>query len=80
VLDATRVAKDQGNPGALTEVAKDAIAGCSSCFNSAPEGGVTRVRVNGTVSPSAALTIEDVQLTVSSGPARRVRWDVLRLP
>jgi alpha-glucosidase (family GH31 glycosyl hydrolase) len=80
VLDATRVAKDQGNPGALTEVAKDAIAGCSSCFNSAPEGGVTRLRVNGTVSPSAALTIEDVQLTVSSGPARRVRWDVLRLP
>ena len=80
VLDAARVAQDQGNPGALTEVAKDAIAGCSSCFNSAPEGGVTRLRANGTVSASTTLTIQDVTLTVSSGPARRVRWDVLRLP
>ena len=80
MLDATRLAKDQGNPGALTEVAKDAIAGCSTCFNATSEGGITRLRANGTVSGSAALTIQDVQLTVSSGPARRVRWDVLRLP
>ena len=80
VLDATRGARDQGNPGALTQVAKDAIAGCSSCFNSAPEGGVSRLRANGTVSASTTLTIQDVTLTVSSGPARRVRWDVLRLP
>jgi hypothetical protein len=31
-------------------------------------------------STTAALTIEDVKRTVSGGPARRVRWDVLRLP
>ena len=80
VLDATRVASDQGNPDALAQVAADAIGGCSSCFTAAAEGGVKRLRANGTVSTSAALTIEDVKLNVSGGPARRVRWDVLRLP
>ena len=80
VLDAVRVDKDQGNPGALAQVAADAIAGCSSCFNAVTEGAIARLRANGAVSKTAALTIEDVQLTVSGGPARRVRWDVLRLP
>lgn len=80
VLEATRVAMDQGNPGALAEVAPDAIAGCSTCFTAAADGGVARLRANGAVSASASLAIQDVKLTVSGGPARRVRWDVLRLP
>lgn len=80
VLDAVRVAADQGNPGALAEVAADAIAGCSTCFTAATDGGVKRLRANGAVSATAALTIQDVKLTVTGGPARRVRWDVLRLP
>lgn len=80
VLDATRVASDQGNPGALAQVAADAIAACSTCFNSGADGGVKRLRANGALAATASLTIEDVKLTVSGGPARRVRWDVLRLP
>ena len=78
-LEAARAA-DAGNPDALAEVAPDALPDCAACFHQAPEGGVDRLRANGALAADSDVTIGDVHLTARGGPARRVRWDVLRLP
>ncbi len=74
-LTAKRIATNAGNPDALTPVTADRLPACSACYFADVAGDVQRIRANGT----AAVRIEDVELAVSGGPPRRVRWEVLRL-
>ncbi len=78
MLDASR-GGDQGNPDALTLVTEAEIAACSACYVTSQEGMVNRLRASTEEALEATLVIEDVTLTVKNGPARRVRWDVLRV-
>jgi sulfoquinovosidase len=78
VLDASRAA-DQGNPGALAKASAATIDACASCFVATREGDVERLRATSALAAGSELVIEDVTLTVKGGPARRVRWDVLRI-
>lgn len=78
VLTASRGAA-QGNPGALEEVTPAEIATCSGCFVEDTAGDVRRLRVS-VGAGSTGSTIDDVIVGVSGGPARRVRWEILRLP
>jgi alpha-glucosidase (family GH31 glycosyl hydrolase) len=78
-LVAERAPGDAGNPGGLAEVMASAVADCASCFVATSEGDVDRLRVNSALASGSTITIADVKLTVKGGPARRVRWDVLRL-
>jgi alpha-glucosidase (family GH31 glycosyl hydrolase) len=71
---------DAGNPGMLTSVDEADIADCASCFFSETKGGVERLRASSEEVSDSDLTIQDLRLSTSGGPARRVRWDVLRLP
>lgn len=75
-LFATRGA-DSGNPQGLAQAAS--IADCARCFLEAHEGEVDRLRANGELAVTSRVVIRDVQLTAQAGPARRVRWDVLRI-
>ncbi len=79
VLTATRDA-DGGNPDALEQVDVAEIAECASCFLESEPGEVARLQANSAESADTELVIADVRLTAAGGPARRVRWDVLRLP
>ena len=55
------------------------LASCALCARAGAQGGVDRLRVNGALARDSTVAIDDVRVT-SSGPTRRVRWDVLRLP
>ncbi|WP_437999739.1 TIM-barrel domain-containing protein [Sorangium sp. So ce185] len=77
-LEASRGA-EQGNPGALEEASAATIEACASCFLATSEGGVERLRATSKLAESSEIALEDVTLTAKGGPARRVRWDVLRL-
>jgi alpha-D-xyloside xylohydrolase len=79
VLEAARAPGDKGNPGGLAAVSAGQIADCAACFVTTSEGDVERLRVTTAMEAASAITIADVTLTVKGGPARRVRWDVLRL-
>jgi len=78
-LWAKREAMNGGNPGALAQVMAADIADCAKCFVTTNEGQVARMRVNSDVEMAFDLTIEDVHVKASKGPARRIRWDVLRV-
>ncbi len=69
----------KGNPAGLSQVDAGAIADCASCYVSEKKTDVDRLRVTGELASDADITLEDVHLVVKGGPARRVRWDVLRL-
>jgi alpha-D-xyloside xylohydrolase len=67
------------NPGKLTMVPADQIGTCASCFVSAPEGGVTRLRITTASAPTSDVSFDDVHLTVKGTLTRRIRWDVRKL-
>jgi alpha-glucosidase (family GH31 glycosyl hydrolase) len=74
VLTARRVAGDAGRAG-FTEQAD--VSACTKCFNVTTHPGLTQVRVSAT----GAATFDELELAVSGpGAARRVRWEILRLP
>ncbi|APR74789.1 Alpha-xylosidase [Minicystis rosea] len=77
-LTAERAPGDAGN-GSLSEVMESAISDCASCFVTSSDGDVNRLRANSSLASGSELRIADLKLTVKGGPARRVRWDVLRL-
>ena len=76
VLTATRLAADEGNPGALATVVD---ATCARCGASDTSGAVKRVRLTGELSGSSTVQLKDVRVSSSGGPMRRVRWEVLEL-
>lgn len=78
-LEAVRTPRDQGNPEGLLEVAADEIADCGGCLFRSAEGDVDRWRVTTELGQGSSIAIGDLTLTVRGGPARRVRWDVLKL-
>lgn len=77
-LWAKRESANAGNPGALAQVMPTEITDCAKCFVATTEGQVARMRVNSDAETAFDLTIEDVHVKASKGPARRIRWDVLR--
>lgn len=78
-LEAARLASDGGNPGGLGEVVPGDIEACAKCFTATSEGDVARLRVNSELGAGSAIDLADLRLTVKGGPARRVRWDILRI-
>lgn len=78
-LFASRAEAGGGNPDALAQVTAADIADCARCFVTSTQGQVSRMRVNSNVEAAFDMTIEDVRVTANYGPARRIRWDVLRL-
>lgn len=79
VLTAQRGSADEGNPMSLVQTSSTAIADCASCFIAERSGDVRRLRVTGAMSAAGDVVLEDLRLSHSGGPARRVRWDVLRV-
>ncbi len=79
VLTATR-GLDAGNPGALTEVTDAEIADCTACFVAGQAGDVARLRASSPTAASSTVEFGDVTLVATGTSARRIRWDVLRLP
>jgi alpha-glucosidase len=78
-LDAERLDADAGNPASLASVSAQEIPHCASCFVEDAPGDVARLRVNTALAAGSDVTVKDVHLVVTGGPARRVRWEVLRL-
>ncbi len=64
----------------LPTVRPDEIDACALCTYAAHEGDVDRLRANGALATDSSIAVEDVRLSATGGPPRRVRWDVLRLP
>ncbi|AUX40031.1 uncharacterized protein SOCE26_014260 [Sorangium cellulosum] len=79
-LEARRSLERSDDPGGLVEVEASELPDCTGCFHAEKEGDVDRLRVGGPSGKGAELALQDVELVVRGGPARRVRWDVLRLP
>ena len=79
-LEAARGTSDSGNPMALEEVDEDALADCAGCFRQNGEGDVDRVRASSQLATESELALADLVLTARGPSARRIRWDVLRLP
>ena len=84
LVDGTElVAKRPGGSAAsgLLEVAPDALATCEDgCFAKTDENGIARLRVTTPLAPESTTTHEDVVLEAKGPLARRIRWDVMRLP
>jgi alpha-glucosidase (family GH31 glycosyl hydrolase) len=84
LADGTQLTADrgmpQGNQSNLATVTADDIASCSGCVVVNAEGGVSRVRVTTPLLPTSNLTYDDMTLIASGPTARRIRWDVRRLP
>ena len=72
-LRAERLA-EAGNPGALSPITDFSL--CDRCGASDQSGAARRTRI---ASSSASEQLGEVRVTVSGGPARRVRWEVLLL-
>ncbi|MBS2024858.1 MAG: glycoside hydrolase family 31 protein [Deltaproteobacteria bacterium] len=81
-LSASRGAADAGNPGALVAVDEAALPACALCAlaESARPDGVRRVRANSSATSTSEILLEDLTLRASGPSARRIRWDVMRLP
>ena len=73
---------DAGNPDGVAVAAEVALAGCSRCFLEGVAGPqqLPRLRANGALAAQDRVTLRDLVLSTSGPSARRVRWDVLRLP
>lgn len=78
-LEAARAPGDGGNPGGLATVGVGQIADCAACYVAESLADLDRLRVTTAMEAESVITLGDVTLTVKGGPARRVRWDVLRL-
>lgn len=68
---------DGGRAG-LTEAAS--VDDCASCFRVEARGAVDEVHVAGEPGASSTVRFDALTLSASGGPARRVRWHVVRLP
>jgi alpha-glucosidase (family GH31 glycosyl hydrolase) len=79
VLEARRLDADLGNPAGLVPVKAGDLADCASCFFADERGDTKRLRLNGSLASGSDLTLNDVRVTVTGGPERRVRWEVLRI-
>ena len=80
VLTATRLATDEGNPGGLGSLTDATVSACAQCGASDTSGAVARVRLNGGLAAMSTVQLGDVRVSSSGGPARRIRWEVLKLP
>jgi sulfoquinovosidase len=72
-LKARRTSANAGRTG-FTESSD--VKTCERCFTVSTLPALTRAQV----SSSASTTFDELEFTVSGGPTRRIRWDVLRLP
>jgi len=64
----------------VATVAETELAACALCSLAAHQGGVDRLRLNGGLERTSELVVDDVRVSAKGPTARRVRWDVLRLP
>jgi alpha-glucosidase (family GH31 glycosyl hydrolase) len=80
VLLAQRVPANAGNPLSLSTATEAQLPGCAECFLGDVSGETQRLRVNSAQATASTLTVEDVVLRHQGNVARRVRWEVLRLP
>jgi hypothetical protein len=78
-LTATRASSPSSDGGGLAVVSADQLPACSNCFFAESVGDIDRLRANGSMAVESSFAVQDLRLSVSGGPARRVRWDVLRL-
>ena len=78
-LTAERLSSGDAGAGGLAAVEAGALQGCALCYRASSEGEVDRLRANGAAAAASELAVEDLRLGARGGPARRVRWDVLRL-
>ncbi|MDB4947281.1 MAG: Alpha-xylosidase [Labilithrix sp.] len=83
------VARRLASAGAVSgyvAVAPADLAACpgtpegQGCFAAEQAGGVARLRVTTPLASASEVTHDDVQLSAKGPLARRIRWDVLRLP
>lgn len=78
VLSATWTG-DGGRAG-LAEVGTAAeVQACAACFHVEARGAVDEVHVAGAAAASSTVRFDALTLSAAGGPARRVRWHVLRL-
>jgi alpha-D-xyloside xylohydrolase len=80
IVEASRGDSDAGNPASLTSVEPAAVADCAACYSKEAHGDVSRLRVTTALAASSDVTLEDLHLVASGPSARRLRWDVRRLP
>ncbi len=59
--------------------AGDDLEGCARCFAVDRFGDVERIRANGALAADDTVLVDGVELR-ATGPVRRVRWTVLRMP
>ncbi|MEW5848786.1 MAG: TIM-barrel domain-containing protein [Myxococcota bacterium] len=79
-LTAERHADDTGLPADVTTVTEADLKTCARCVVDGASGDVQRLRVNTELGTDASLRVHDVTVTTTGTRARRVRFDVLRVP
>jgi alpha-glucosidase len=73
-LSAERTATDSGNPAGLS--AATDLSECALCFAETR----LRLRANGDLAARSDLTLREVRLHSNAPVAKRIRWDVIRIP
>ena len=79
-LEARRHALDGGNPAGLSAAGASEMTHCALCYRASAPGDVERLQLNSDASAAATLRLGDVEASHIARRARRVRWDLLRLP
>jgi alpha-D-xyloside xylohydrolase len=79
-LSAERVTAPLAGTSTLAATSSSAIDGCASCVARSRAGDVDRWQLNSDLMPSSELRYVDLILRASGTIARRIRWEVLRLP
>jgi alpha-glucosidase (family GH31 glycosyl hydrolase) len=72
----------QPNESDLVDGAGDGhdMQDCARCVARDAKGTTARLRANGSVAHQDEIVVDGLRLSSSGGPARRVRWTILRLP
>jgi hypothetical protein len=67
-------------PASFARVAEAELVECAQCVAAGPHGGVARTRVNTALAQESEVALGGLVLRAKGPRARRVRWDVRRLP
>ena len=67
-------------PNTTATSSADALAACDACSLADTFGQVARVRATSALAADSVLVVEGLTLTAKGPTARRVRWDIRRLP
>lgn len=76
VLNAARTGADSGRAG----FSEGDVVSCERCYRVGMHGQVARVQVTSEKAASSSVSFEELKLDAVGPGARRIRWDVVRLP